>query len=162
MPPSSPDFFAILEALAGQDVAFILVGGLAAVVQGAPVVTTDVDIVHLRSDENLARLLSALRQLDAVYRHHSARIAPNETHLVGPGHQLLSTNRGNLDVLGSIDGGRAFEDLIESTRAVDFEGFSCRVLELSELIEVKARAGRDKDLAALPALRSTLALREEE
>jgi hypothetical protein len=37
---------------------FILVGGLAAVIQGAPVTTMDVDVVHSQSPENIARLLS--------------------------------------------------------------------------------------------------------
>ena len=42
----APDLSAILEGLLQADVEFILVGGLAAVVQGAPVTTFDVDIVH--------------------------------------------------------------------------------------------------------------------
>ncbi len=123
-PSSPPDFFGILEALATHEVKFILVGGLAAVVQGAPVVTTDVDIVHLRSEENIAKLLGALHQLDAVYRHHPAKIAPNATHLVGKGHQLLTTNRGNLDVLGSIDEGRDFDALLGATRNMELDASS--------------------------------------
>ena len=39
---------------------FILVGGLSAVVQGAPVTTIDVDIVHSRTEDNLARLGNAV------------------------------------------------------------------------------------------------------
>ncbi len=49
MPTSSkemtgPDLSAVLEGLTKADINFILVGGLAAVVQGAPVTTMDVDI----------------------------------------------------------------------------------------------------------------------
>ena len=54
------DLGAILEGLATADVKFILVGGLAAVIQGAPVTTLDVDIVHERSAENIARLFNFL------------------------------------------------------------------------------------------------------
>lgn len=43
---TGPDLSAILEGLIKADVKFILVGGLAAVVQGAPVTTLAVDIVH--------------------------------------------------------------------------------------------------------------------
>ena len=157
---SQPDFFAILEALASYEVEFILVGGLCAVVHGAPVVTTDVDVVHRRSPDNLDRLVAALASLDAHYRHHPSRIVPDETHLVGPGHQLLKTNRGNLDVLGSIDGGRDYDDLMESTQAIELEGRRYRLLELGELIEIKRRAGRDKDLAVLPLLENTRRLAE--
>jgi len=42
----------ITEFLDISDVRFILVGGLAAVIQEAPVTTPDVDIVHNRSSEN--------------------------------------------------------------------------------------------------------------
>ena len=159
MPSNSPDFFAILEVLASHDVSFILVGGLAAVVHGAPIVTTDVDIVHLRSDENVSRLEQALLELGAVFRYHPAQISPNKTHLLSEGHQLLSTAHGNLDVLGTIDSGRDFGHLIESTCSFELHGVTHTVLTLPELIAVKARAGRDKDRAVLPVLKNTLLLR---
>ena len=47
----------ILEGLCKLGIDFILVGGLAAVVQGAPVTTMEVDIVHEQSPENIVRLL---------------------------------------------------------------------------------------------------------
>ena len=51
------DFFAILEVLTKHEVEFILVGGLCAVIHGAPIVTMDMDIVHHREAENIERLL---------------------------------------------------------------------------------------------------------
>jgi len=45
-----------LRSLFEGGVEFILVGGVAAVVRGAPINTFDVDIVHSRSPENVARL----------------------------------------------------------------------------------------------------------
>ena len=50
------DLSAILEGLIKADIQFILVGGLAAVIQGAPVTTMDVDIVYRRSSENISKL----------------------------------------------------------------------------------------------------------
>jgi len=38
----------------------IVVGGVAAVLQGAPIATFDLDLVHRRSEENVARLQDAL------------------------------------------------------------------------------------------------------
>ena len=55
------DLSAIIEGLIKADVKFILVGGLAAVVQGAPVTTMDVDIVHKRSSENISKLFTFLK-----------------------------------------------------------------------------------------------------
>lgn len=50
----------LLQALVEKDVRFIVVGGLAAVAQGVPFVTFDVDVVHERSPENVRRLLAVL------------------------------------------------------------------------------------------------------
>ena len=155
---SPPDFFAILETLSKYEVEFILVGGRCAVIHGAPVVTTDVDVVHRRTPPNIERLLLALSELDAHYRYHPSRIAPNHTHLEGPGHQLLKTKHGNLDVLGSIDQGRDYDSLLEGVQMIEIEGRAYKILHLQELIEIKRRAGRDKDRAVLPLLENTLRL----
>jgi hypothetical protein len=50
------------------------VGGVAAVLEGAPISTFDLDIVHDRSPENVTRLLSALADLDARYRDLTGRV----------------------------------------------------------------------------------------
>lgn len=147
----------ILRLLVANDVEFIVVGMAAGVLQGAPVSTVDLDIVHRRSSENVARLLRVLGQLDAVYRHDPRGLGPQESHLSSPGHQLLTTKHGDLDCLGAIDDGKGYEDLLGSTRQMDMgDGRNARVLGLAALIEIKQRAGRPKDLAALPALRATL------
>ncbi|XXX72391.1 hypothetical protein WMF30_32565 [Sorangium sp. So ce134] len=43
----------ILHALVHHRVEFIVVGGMAAPLQGAPVNTLDIDIVYARSEENI-------------------------------------------------------------------------------------------------------------
>jgi len=63
---TGPDLSAILEGLINAEVNFILVGGLAAVVQGAPVTTMDVDIVHSRSSENIIKLLAFLKSIRRI------------------------------------------------------------------------------------------------
>lgn len=45
----------------------------------------------------------------------------------------------------------------DKTVVLDVEGMKVQVLSLEELIAVKAKAGREKDLAVLPLLRATLA-----
>src|ERR1700690_3569939 len=57
-----------LRLLSENRVDFILVGGLAAVLQGVPVSTFDVDIVHSREASNIQRLLAVLETLDAIFR----------------------------------------------------------------------------------------------
>src|ERR1039458_526960 len=81
------DFFAILAALRRGEVDFILVGGLAAAVNGVVSNTLDVDIVHSRDAANVARLLPVLESLDAIFRiQPERRIKPNASYVSGPGH----------------------------------------------------------------------------
>ena len=150
-------FAEILRLLAAGDVEFVVVGMAAGILHGAPVTTVDVDVVHCRSPENVARLLRVLAELDAVYRHDPRRLRPDESHLVGPGHQLLTTTLGDLDCLGTIDQDRGYEHLLGLSVEMKLAGgLTVRVLSLPALIEAKTRSGRPKDLAALPVLRATL------
>jgi predicted nucleotidyltransferase len=158
MPPVNINFLKILRTLAEHGVEFIVVGGVSAVLHGAIVNTADVDVVHRRTPDNLERLLKALDAMDAYYRlQASRRLKPNASHLASPGHQLLTTSDGHLDVLGTIGESLSYEDLLESTEELPIgDGFRVRVLNLDRLILVKQEAGRDKDLVVLPILRRLL------
>lgn len=151
------DFFEILQTLNRHKVDFIIVGGVCAVLHGAPVSTFDLDIVHSRSEDNLTRLKEALEDLDAYYRtRRDKRLIPDITHLASPGHQLLMTRFGPLDLLGAIGDGKSYEDLIEQTSKESLENMSVYLLNLETLINIKEKIGREKDNAVLPVLRSTL------
>lgn len=154
----TPDFAAILESLAAHHVDFIVVGGMGAVLQGAPMSTFDVDIVHSRQPENVARLLSCLRGMDACYREQpQKRLQPTASDLQGSGHHLLMTRFGPLDILGVVTQGRRYEDLIgSSTELTLSSALHVRVLNLAMLIVLKEELARDKDLAVLSVLRRTL------
>jgi hypothetical protein len=105
---SSVSLGEVLEA----GVEFILVGGLASVIQGAPITTMDVDIVHNQSAENIAKLLSFLKSVDALHRRLDDKlIEPKEIDLSEKGRVLLTTRLGPLDVLAVIEGGRSYHDL---------------------------------------------------
>jgi hypothetical protein len=98
-----------------------------------------------------------LEHLGSTYRHDPRELHPTAANLMGPGHQLLTTAWGDLDCLGTIDDGQTYETLLTSTREISLaDGLTIRILDLPRLIEVKRRAGRPKDLAALPVLEATL------
>ena len=80
-------------ALGEAEIEFIVVGGAAAVLQGAPITTQDLDIVHQRTPDNIARLVALLDDLDAFFRPTlSGRyIRPTSEHLAGTGHVNLTT-----------------------------------------------------------------------
>jgi hypothetical protein len=152
------DFRRALTVLAAHEVEYIVVGGICAILQGAPVVTLDLDVVHRRTPENVRRLLAALRSIEARYRHDPRGLVPEESHLLGPGHNLLQTTCGPLDALGAIDAGLSYDDLLPDSEELRVgPGLSTRILSLRRLIELKTAAGRPKDLAVLPTLRATLA-----
>jgi hypothetical protein len=148
----------ILRRLAAGKVEFIVVGMAAGVLRGAPVTTVDLDIVHRREAENVSRLLAALRELEAIYRHDPRGLRPEASHLLSPGHQLLATKHGDLDCLGTVGRTQSYEDLLDHSPELELsQGLAVRVIDLTTLIELKEQTGRPKDLAALPVLRATLA-----
>lgn len=158
MPRGSFDPEGLLEALLTGGVRFVLVGGVAAVTQGAPLSTFDLDIVHDRAPENVAALIRVLVAVDAHYRNRprDQRIEPAESALRGPGHHNLMTRHGPLDVLGTIEGGRDHASLLASSVEVDFGGHALTVLGLETLVAIKESSNDEKDRAALPVLRATL------
>ena len=156
MASEDPKFDEILIRLADKGVDVIVVGMAAAVIQGVPTSTWDLDVVHRRTPENVERLLSILADVGAVARADPRRLRTNATHLIGPDHVLMETRFGEFDCLGAIDGGRDYEDLLETSIAVDFDGRELRMLSLSEILAIKKRASRPKDLAVIPYIQSTI------
>jgi len=160
---TSVNLGAILEGLTKAGVDFILVGGLAAVVQGAPVTTMDVDIVHNQSPENIAKLLSFLKSIDAFHRRPDDKvIEPQEGDLSGMGHALFTTQLGPLDILAVIEEGRGYRELLEHTVEIEFRRHTIRVLDLKMVIQLKRTSTDPKDMQRLPVLEETLRQLKEE
>jgi hypothetical protein len=147
-----------LRSLSEGGVHVILVGGLAAVVQGAPIQTYDVDRVYSRDLPNRERLLKVLRFLDAFFRiQPERRLRPEDSHLASGGHLNFITRYGPLDLLGSIGQNLGFEDLlIHSAEMKLGEDIVIRVLDLETIIAVKEELAGEKDIAMLPLLHRTL------
>lgn len=156
--PTSDDCLTILQALADHQVEFIVVGGVCAVLHGAPLTTFDLDVVHSRQVDNVPRLLAALQELDAYYREQpDRRLRPDSSQLMSPGHQLLITRAGALDLLGTVTGDRGYKELLPHCSEIKVrENLVVRVLDLPTLIQLKEELSRDKDQAALAVLRRTL------
>jgi len=148
------DIETLLGRLADHDVAFIVVGGVAAILHGSARVTYDLDVVYARDPENLEALAAALADLNPYLRDAPPGL-PFTLDAATLAHGLnftLSTDRGPLDLLGEIVGGGTYEDLLPTSRRVDLGFGEFRVLELEKLIDVKRAAGRPKDLEAIAEL----------
>ena len=58
----------IVASLAEVGCDFVIVGGLSAVLQGALIVTQDLDVCYRRSSDNLARVATALEPFGLRFR----------------------------------------------------------------------------------------------
>lgn len=155
-----PRFLELLRLLAHQEIDFIVVGGVAAILEGVPITTLDLYILYDREPQNLKRLLTALQAVHARYRDPAGRhIEPTIERLATLRQNLLQTDLGPLDVLSEIGAHSTYQNLLPYTRVREVADLQIRVLELAQVIETKEQAGRDKDLAMLPVLRRTLELR---
>lgn len=149
-------FLRLIDAFARHDVRYIVVGGVAAVLHRVPINTQDFDVVHDRADDNVQRLLAALAELGAVYRGDPRRLRPGESHLRGPGQQLLQAGNLKFDLLGTIDHGGGYDDLLPKSEVVSVGPYAVRVLTLETLIDIKRKLPRPKDKLMLMHLEATL------
>ncbi len=154
------DLARVFTVLNAHHVDFFVVGGVAAALQGAPVLTQDVDILYLIDEGNIGRLKEALDELNAVARNDPRNLRFDESHLRGTGHKLAITDAGPLDILGSINDSLRYEELVGDTEELEVAGQVVKVLSLRRLVELKRALARPKDLAMLPVLEATLRERE--
>jgi predicted nucleotidyltransferase len=149
---------ATLRSFAETEIQFILVGGLAAVLNGAPIQTYDIDLVYSREPGNVDRLLSVLQSLEAIFRiQPERRLRPARSHLSGGGHLNLLTRYGPLDLLATVGQGLSFSDLLPHSTEMDVgDGIRIRVLDLETIVLLKEQLAGEKDIAVLPILRRTL------
>ena len=152
---ATQSFLQILKLLESHGVEYVVVGGVAAVLQGAPVTTFDIDALVKVDATNAGRLLAALEELDARYREHGT-LSPTRDDLLAGGHLLLMTNCGPLDILGFIGNGKRYEDFAGAMATIAVGDLSVRVLGIEALIEEKKALGRDKDLAVVRLLEAVL------
>ena len=68
----------------------------------------------------------------------------------------LTSDIGDIDLLGEIPGGGGYEALLPHSVAVEMFGCRCRCLDLPALIRAKRAAGRPRDLEALAELEALL------
>ena len=123
----------------------MVVGLSAATLQGAPVVTQDVDLWF----ENLGELKMsrALQEVGAAYVPPSAI---NPPMLAGAGAELF-------DIVLRMDGLGTFADEIKNCVEIPLGREKLKVLSLERILASKTATNRPKDQLAIPVLRDALA-----
>ena len=158
----------ILQALAARQVDYILIGGYAALLQGSPFPTDDIDITPNPDRANLDRLSDALRDLGATiyaseeeeeplpFSHTGASLADGSVW-------SLATRHGILDLSMRPTGTDGYHDLArDADLKTVYGGLVVKVAALADIIRSKQAANRLKDQRVLPLLREMLARRPQE
>lgn len=150
----------VIRLLGRHQVHYVLIGGLAAVTRGAPLVTQDIDICNARHTDNLSRLADALREVHAELRGADPGLPFRlDAKTLSNGDSFtLTTDLGWLDILATPAGTSGYEDLARTAEEFQLFGQSVLVAHIDDLIRMKRAAGRPKDLLALEELG---ALRDE-
>ena len=148
-----------LKLLAQHKVEFVIVGGVAVSAHGSSYLTYDLDVCYARARENLKRHAAALTPYHPRPRDFPADLpfVWDEQALRQGTNFTLSTDLGNIDLLGEVTGLGGYEQAREQSVVMSLFGVQCLVLSLDALINTKRAAGRTKDLLVLPELE---ALRE--
>ena len=143
--PFSENEARLLGNLLKHKVRFMVVGLSAATLQGAPVVTQDVDLWFEELGEDKISL--ALREVGAAYVPPSIN---NPPMLAGAGSELF-------DIVIRMDGLGTFAEEFENCVQIFLGGHKLRVLRLDRILASKLAANRPKDQLTIPVLRDALA-----
>jgi hypothetical protein len=139
-----------LRELVKNRVPFMIVGLSAAALQGAPVVTQDVDLWF--NDLAHPGIGKALRKVDAVY------VPPtmlNPPLFAGDGVDLF-------DIVLNMDGLEDFDQELNKAVDVPLDRIHVKVLPLERILVSKQAANREKDQLTIPVLRDALAAIQRE
>jgi hypothetical protein len=160
---SWPDFrpATLIGALVRADVDFVVIGGVAVVIQASPRFTRDLDISYATDAVNLERLGTVLVALDARLRgvEDDLPFTPDVRTLRNTQMLTLTTRDGDLDLLADPPGSPGYSALRRHADIVDLDGDSVRIASLEDLIEMKRAAGRPQDeidIESLEVARSRL------
>jgi hypothetical protein len=158
--PGAFDPLRALRTLSRHEVRYVVIGGLGARLHGSPSVTNDTDVCCQRAPANLERLATALRQLHAGLRgaDGDAPFQLDAKTLAAGDHFTLTTDAGNLDILGTPAGVDGFDALEREAKVFTIDGLTVAVASIEDLISMKRAAGRPKDLIEVEVLG---ALRDE-
>jgi hypothetical protein len=145
----------LLERLNQARVEYVIVGGMAAVFHGVPLVTRDIDICLPLTEENLQRLEQALSDLHPIHRQTPQRLPFSVATDFPRGLKniYLRTDWGVLDCLGEISGVGDFATVARRSRLIELPIGACRILDLEALIDAKSALDRPQDKLALVHLK---------
>jgi hypothetical protein len=152
---------AVISLLGRHQVRYVLIGGLAAVTHGTPLVTQGVDVCYDAGRDNLEHLASALQEVHATLRGAEPNLPFRlDAKTLARGDAFtFTTDVGSMDVMATPAGVAGYDELARTALRFTLFGHDVLVASIDDLIRMKRAAGRPKDLLAveeLGALRDVL------
>jgi hypothetical protein len=144
----------LLRQLTDGGVDFVVIGGVAVILQASPRFTKDLDICYAPADDNLDRLGAVLVALGAKLRgvDEDLPFVPDGRVLRRTQILTLITPNGGIDLLVDPDGSPGYSALRRGANEIDIDGVMVRVASIDDLIDMKRAAGRPQDLVDLESL----------
>jgi hypothetical protein len=159
------DLERLFVTLHRHHVAYVLIGGLAAVFYGSPFPTEDIDITPETGRANLARLSAALLELNAQIRTESipeGHVSTCDSEALAAAQTWsLTTDAGDLDIVVQPSGTGGYVDLRRDATEAKLYNVTVRIASLADIVRSKQAANRPKDQRVLPTLREILSARNE-
>jgi hypothetical protein len=145
-----------LVALVRDEVAFVVVGGVAASLHGSSLATFDLEICYSREPGSLGRLAAALAPFNPRLRDLPVALpfVWDTSRLRNRFNFTLATDVGGVNLLAEVAGVGDFATAMRSSVFKELCGLRIAVLSLDALISAKRAAGRPKDLLVVPELES--------
>ncbi|HZT85692.1 MAG TPA: hypothetical protein VE984_09770 [Gaiellaceae bacterium] len=159
MAASRFDPYAIFHALDRERVFYVLIGGLARVLEGSDEVTRGVDLVPSMRPENLRRLEAALHSLDARPADGDALVLErlDQTRVL-----TLESSYGQIKLVPEPEGTRGYEDLHRHARHEPLgDGLRIAVASPGDLVRMLSALGRETDELTIETMQRVVELEHE-
>lgn len=147
----------IVECLDRHRVSYVVIGGVAAMLQGVPIQETlDVDVVPAGGAKNLKALANALKEMEARLRvpgdPDGIEIPLDERTFRDVSTLTFVTRFGPFDILFEPSGAPAYKDLERRALVLRRFDLDVAVASIEDLIAMKRATGREKDASHLTIL----------
>jgi hypothetical protein len=136
------------------NVDFVIVGGVAVVLQAMPRLTRDLDICYSTQTTNLDALGSVLVALGARLRGIADEVpfVPDGRTLRRTQIVCLTTPKGDIDLLSKPDGAPDYETLRGRADTMEIADRQVRVASIEDMLSMKRAAGRPQDMIDIESL----------
>jgi hypothetical protein len=158
MSPTRFDPYAIVRELEQARVSYVIVGGLARVLQGSDELTHGIDLTPSPRAKNLERLQSALEKLNAQRIDGGslelAAIEPGRDPLVE-----LESEAGEIKIVLEPAGTRGYDDLRHRANHQPIgEGLRPAVADPGDLVRILNALGREQDRIVIETMQRAIEL----